>query len=62
MKHEHLECGPHCCDWNIDEMEEALKGPFYTMPEGLSVEEMREWFKEFANNTDEENEKYLSKD
>ena len=59
-----LACDDDCPGFNFDieRMEEALKGPFYTMPEGLSVEEMREWFKEFANNTDEENEKYLSKD
>ena len=60
MKHE---CGIDCMvGFDLEKMEEAIKGPFYTMPDDLSVEEMREWFKEFANNTDEENEKYLSKD
>ena len=58
------ECGADCMvDFDLKEMEEAIKGPFYTMPDDVTtVEEMREWFKEFDNNTDEENEKYLAKD
>lgn len=58
-----LACDDSCMfDFDIDRMEEALKGPFYTMPSGLSKEEMRTWLINLANNTDEENEKYISKD
>jgi hypothetical protein len=58
------ECGIDCMvGFDLEKMEEAIKGPFYAMPDDVtSIEEMRAWFKEFANNTDEENEKYLSKD
>lgn len=59
-----LACDDDCPGFNFDieRMEEALKGPFYTMPSGLSKEEMRTWLINLANNTDEENEQYISKD
>jgi hypothetical protein len=59
-----LQCNDDCTAFNfdLDKMEEALKGPFYTIPDGLSVEEIVEWLNMLANNTDEENEQYIAKD
>lgn len=58
-----LACDDDCPGFNFDieRMEEALKGPFYAPPDNLSSDELREWIIELANNTDEENEKYISK-
>lgn len=58
MSHNH-ECGPHCVDWDLEEMQKAIDGPSYAPPDNLSMDELREWILELANNTDEENEKYL---
>lgn len=57
--HNHTECGPQCFDWDLEEMQKAIDGPSYAPPDNLSSDELREWIIELANNTDEENEKYL---
>ena len=58
-----LACDDDCPGFNFDieEMEEALKGPFYAPPDDLDSEGLRNWLLEVANNTDEENEKYLDR-
>ena len=58
-----LACDDDCPGFNFDieRMEEALKGPFYAPPDGLDIEGLRNWLLEVANNTDEENEKYLDR-
>ena len=56
-----LACDDDCPGFNFDieRMEKALKGPFYAPPDDLDREGLRNWLLEVANNTDEENEKYL---
>lgn len=56
-------CGDAPFNFDLERMTEALKGPSYRMPDNINgVEEIREWLHEVANNTDEENEKYIVKE
>lgn len=61
MQEKEHECGPECFNWDLERMQEAIDGPSYAPPDDLDREGLRNWLLEVANNTDEENEKYLVK-